>query len=541
MNATKPERPRPLHARLWATLASMKFAIWLLILLAVISVLGLFLGEFLPDNPRQSSWAEFVWTKLGQQGMKFLRDIGITRPFHAPWYRFLIGLLALSLLVCLIQRFPAVLRRLKAGPAHLDKDAILSLPLHATISGISRETLARNWPARFNRREESSEAGNLWRGEWGKYARLGPPLAHFGMFLLAVGAFLASLGGRRLEIGAFPGETIASTEIPFELRVDGFRVEYYPLAPGQTVLVGGQALGRTLKRERSGFWLVQLFGQGGTSHRVELPEEMLKNRFDPEFDSGNIRDYIASVSVFEDGQVVRRGHIEVNHPLRHKGWRVYQSSYEPSRPRVAASLDSAFVEVSLASDSSVVDTVAIPFIGEARFGGRYSLRILGFYPDYRRATGEDYSLSADMNNPAVRLQILENGEPLDSTVLFRNFDFHGAMKKQVPFFFRLLDIQNPTAVEELRTVLQFRKEQGGEVIWAGFLVMTLGLLLAFYIIHRQLWVWIEPTPEGRMQAAIGAESERGAHHFEREFEAIVSRMKERTDRELVSGSSQPNR
>ncbi|MFH1011114.1 MAG: cytochrome c biogenesis protein ResB [bacterium] len=525
MKATKPTDSRPLYARLWATLASMKFAIWLLIVLAVISVLGLFLGEFLPDNPTASSWAEFVWTKLGQQGMRFLRDIGITRPFHAPWYRLLIGLLALSLFVCLIQRFPAVLRRLRTGPARLDKEAILSLPLHATISGISREALAGNWPARFKRRDESSETGGLWRGERGEYARLGPPLTHSGMFLLAMGAFLASLGGRHLERGAFPGEIIAASEIPFELRVDSFRVEYYPLAPGQTVLVGGQALGRTLKRERSGFWLVELFGQGGTSQRLELPEDMLKNRFDPDFDSGNIRDYIASVSVFEDGQVVRRDHIEVNHPLRHKGWRIYQSSYEPGRPRVAASFDTAFVEILQASDSSVTDTVAVPFGGEAKFGGRYSLRVLGFYPDYRRATGEDYSLSANMNNPAVRLQILENGEPLDSTVLFQNFAFHGALKKQVPFSFNLLEIENPVAAEELRTVLQLRKERGGEIIWAGFLVMTLGLLLAFYVIHRQFWVRLEPMPDGCMQAFIGAESERGPHHFEREFEAIVSRMK----------------
>ncbi len=525
MKKNEPTTSRPFLDGLWATLASMKFAIWLLIVLAVISVLGLFLQEFLPDNPAASSWAEFVWTKLGQHGMTVLHDIGITRPFHAPWYRFLLALLALSLFVCLLQRFPAVLRRLRIGPARLDKETILCLPLHAVITEISRETLSKNWPAGFNRQAETGENGELWRGERGQYARLGPPLAHLGMFLLAVGAFLASLGGRRIEMGAFPGEIISAPEIPFALRVDSFRVEYYPLAPGQTVLVGGQMLGRTLKRIQEDSWFVELFGQEGTSQRLELPAQMLKNQFDPEYDSGNIRDYIASVSVLESGQSVSGARIEVNHPLRHKGWRVYQSSYEPGRPRVMARFDTAFVEIMQASDSSVIDTVAVPFGGEAKFRGKYSLKALGFYPDYRRASGEDLSASSEMNNPALRIQILESEEPIDSTMIFQKFSFHGALGKQAPFLFHLVDIANPVATEELRTVLQFRQDQGGFFIWAGFLAMTLGLLLAFYMIHRQLWLWLEPAPDGRVQVFVGAESERGAHHFEREFEAIVSRMK----------------
>ncbi len=526
MKETQQTNSKSLLLRLWATLASMKFAIWLLIILALISVFGLFVTEFLPDSPMASSWAEFVWTKLGQRGMTLLRDVGLTRPFHAPWYRVLIGLLAVSLLSCILQRFPGVLRRLKRGPISIDKNALRELPLHVEIAGVSREALAAHWPARFSRLQETSEAGELWRGECGQYAHLGPPLAHTGMFLLALGAFLASLGGHAFEQGGYPGETVEAPQIPFALRVDSFRVEYYPLAPGQRVLVGGELLGQILKRASHGAWLVEILGQEGMSERIELPEAMLKNRFDPEFDSGNIRDYIATVSVMEDDQVVRRAHIEVNHPLRYKGWRIYQSSYEPSRPRIAARFETASVEVLQASDSSVIDTIALPFQEEVSFAGTYSMKTADFYPDYRRGSGEDYSLSAQMNNPALRVQILQNGQPLGSTVLFQKFAFHGGFGVKTPFLFRILDITGLVATEELRTVFQFRQDRGGSVIWAGFIAMTLGLLLAFYMIHRQLWVWIEPLPDGRVRAFIGAESARGAHHFEREFHTIVAQMKQ---------------
>jgi cytochrome c biogenesis protein len=518
--------PRSLAARLWATLASMKFAIWLLIILALISIFGLFVEEFLPDNPTSSSWAQFVWSKLGQRGMTFLRGIGLTRPFHAPWYRFLVALLSLSLFVCLIQRIPGILRRLTRGPARLDKTAVQALPLHATVAAISQEALAANWPSGFNRREEKDETGQLWRGERGQYAHLGSVLTHLGMFLLAVGALLASLGVREFQVGAFPGDTITAHELPFAVQVDSFRVEYYPLAPGQTVLVGEEYLGRTLKQTESEVWLVEVFRERGVSQRIEVPAGMLKNRFDHDYDSGNISDYIASVSVLEGDQVVRRARIEVNHPLRHKGWRVYQSSYEPGMPRVSAQFDTAFVQVMRASDSTIVDTIHLPMSSLVHFADTYSMRAAGFYPDYRRASGEDHSLSAQMNNPAVRVHVFNDGDSLGSTVLFQRFAFHGGFDDRVPFLFQIVDITGAVASEESRTILQFRQDQGGEIIWAGFIIMTLGLLLAFYLVHRRFWVRLEPLPDGQVRAIIGAECERGVHHFEREFHAIVSRMKQ---------------
>jgi cytochrome c biogenesis protein len=532
----KPPR-RSLVARLWATLASMKFAIWLLIILAVISVFGLFVEEFLPDHPSSSSWAQFVWSKLGQRGMTFLQKIGLTRPFHAPWYRFLVVLLSVSLFVCLIQRIPGILRRLARGPAHLGRNAIQALPLHATVTAVSREALAANWPSGFNRREEKDETGQLWRGERGQYAHLGSVLTHLGMFLLAVGALLASLGVREFQVGAFPGDTITDREIPFAVRVDSFRLEYYPLAPGQTVLVGEEFLGRTLKQTESDLWLVEVFRQRGVSDRIEVPASMLKNRFDHEYDSGNISDYIASVSVLEENQVVHRAHIEVNHPLRHKGWRVYQSSYEPGRPRVLARFDTAFVQVMRASDSTIVGTIHLPMSGLAHFADTYSMRAAGFYPDYRRASGEDYSLSAQMNNPAVRVNVFRGADSLGSTVLFQRFAFHGGFDDRVPFLFQIVDFAGPVATEELRTILQFRRDQGVTVIWAGFIIMTVGLVLAFYLVHRQFWVRLEPLPDGRMQAVIGAECTRGAHHFEREFHAVISRMKQEGAPPIVRPSS----
>lgn len=41
------------------------------------------------------------------------------------------------------------------------------------------------------------------------------------------------------------------------------------------------------------------------------------------------RDYLSTVSIIEGGQVVKRGTLEVNHPLRHRGFTFYQSDFNP--------------------------------------------------------------------------------------------------------------------------------------------------------------------------------------------------------------------
>jgi cytochrome c biogenesis protein len=530
MNQNKQPPPRSLTARLWSTLASMKFAILLLVILAVISVFGLFVEEFLPDNPMSSPWSEYVWEKLGSDGMTAMRNIGLTRPFQAPWYRFLVALLAVSLLACVSQRLPGILRRLKQGPAKLDKTAILALPLHATISNTTRETLQSKWPKKFFRREDVQENGELWTGEFGHSAHIGPVMTHIGMFLLAAGAMMASMGVNTFQLGGFPGETIVIDSIvvrdfPFELKVDSFRVVYYSLAPGQTVLVDGEFLGKTLKRIRDDVWLVETGSHGKEPDRIEVEQTRLKNQFDRNYDRGNIRDYIANVSVLEEGQAVRTAHIEVNHPLRHKGWRIYQSDYDPQHPRVVARFDTAYMKVSRAADSTALDTLLVTFDSPTTFADNFVLTIQGFYPDYRRGQGEDYSLSATMNNPAIRISISQNDKELSSTVLFQKFAFHGGTSEQVPYIFEILDIKGAGADEELRTIFSFRRDWGGGVIWAGFIIMTIGLLLAFYLIHRRFWIWIEPESDGKVRAVIGGESERGSHHFEREFQTIISRMK----------------
>ena len=85
----------------------------------------------------------------------------------------------------------------------------------------------------------------LWIGEHGRVGMWGPLITHTGLLLLGVGALIGSFGGITDRAGGFSGETITAKDVPgmpFAVRIDSFRIQYYPLQPGQMVLVE-EALG----------------------------------------------------------------------------------------------------------------------------------------------------------------------------------------------------------------------------------------------------------------------------------------------------------
>lgn len=72
-----------------------------------------------------------------------------------------------------------------------------------------------------------------------------------------------------------------------------------------------------------GEWVFHLFKNihNDGSHPLELKYHWA---------SPVIKDFFSHVEVIEDGNVVKEKIVEVNHPLRHRGWSIYQSSYDPA-------------------------------------------------------------------------------------------------------------------------------------------------------------------------------------------------------------------
>jgi cytochrome c biogenesis protein ResB len=134
-----------------------------------------------------------------------------------------------------------------------------------------------------------------------------------------------------------PGEFLSSDESRwgFNVRVDDFQINYHPIDLRQIVEVDGHIIGRIIERTAEHrFDIETLKPTMGLLRDVQ--SQRISNRIDRRMGSGrldkaNIADYVATLSIFENGDSLYTRRVEVNAPLRHRGYRFYQSSYDDQR------------------------------------------------------------------------------------------------------------------------------------------------------------------------------------------------------------------
>lgn len=91
---------------IWDLFSSVKLTIILLIILAIASILGTLI-------PQQDGAVEFA-QKLSPGLFRLFSLLDLFDMYHSTWFRIIIGSLALNLLVCSIDRFPATMKLFRA-------------------------------------------------------------------------------------------------------------------------------------------------------------------------------------------------------------------------------------------------------------------------------------------------------------------------------------------------------------------------------------------------------------------------------------------
>ena len=120
----KNEKSSSILNQIWKQISSMKFAIIVLLILAIVSVIALFLGEFYPVRASGPGWQEFWRQQLGWSEPVFNLFVifQLHEPFRSWWYRILLFLLSLSLFSCIIERIPITLKAMKLGSTRSGDD-----------------------------------------------------------------------------------------------------------------------------------------------------------------------------------------------------------------------------------------------------------------------------------------------------------------------------------------------------------------------------------------------------------------------------------
>jgi cytochrome c biogenesis protein len=267
----------------WSFFSSVKLTIVLLTCIAVVSIAGTLVPQ------REASLAFVQGLPPGL--VSFLRTVQVFDLYHSLWFYLLMGLLALNLVVCSLNRFPDAVRRWKKGLAapgtdlFREMDETFSTETQAGMNALSeaiQKSLRRARWSRLTVRE--TPGGWILSGEKGRLANYGVYVVHASVLLLVIGAVVGSLFGIDAYVNIHEGDTVNAIELregkghrplPFSVRCDRFTIELY--------------------------------------------------------DNGVPKTYQSDLTFSKDGQVISKGPLRVNHPITIEGYRFYQAGYGQAR------------------------------------------------------------------------------------------------------------------------------------------------------------------------------------------------------------------
>ena len=195
-------------------IASMKFAILLLVIVAVACVIGSLVPQGAMFEQYRGSYPE--------RTAAFILAFHLDDVFHSWWFIVLVALLCLSVLLCNLTRVKTLILLTKnaADPAH----AMAEAPTAVQDGVADPEPVFRHM--RFFRVQKTvldgSEARFAYRnrpGFWGAW------VCHIGIVLIVLGYALGQMTMFSTEVYGTPGQTKAIAGTPYELTIDGFSID----------------------------------------------------------------------------------------------------------------------------------------------------------------------------------------------------------------------------------------------------------------------------------------------------------------------------
>lgn len=283
--------------------------------------------------------------------------------YQSPWFRLLLALLAVNLAVCTL----TTIRRNLADRDRLF-EALQGEQLFAAgqrfvlpaLDSAAQVAALRRFGYRVEDRQGTLLARRGQAGRWGSTV---VHLSVLGIMLGALAAEFGFVGTLNLYVGDksavyFDWEEQSDRPLGFEFRLDHFAPVYYPIdlqfaaldpatrqpletytvtegdevtlpVPGvraKVISFDPVAEDLLLAISRDGVPVGEYHAMGGkhtAPNSIDLGIELRPVAYrDP-----IVKQLRSDVSIFEQGQVVQRGTIEVNRPLSHRGVKIYQTAY----------------------------------------------------------------------------------------------------------------------------------------------------------------------------------------------------------------------
>ena len=320
VSSPESERSSPRGQAVIELLSSMRFAISLLTIICIASVIGTVLKQNEPTNNYINQFGPF-WAEL-------FATLKLNSVYSAWWFLLILAFLVLSTSLCIARNAPKIMVDLKNYKENIREQSLkafhhkaeghLNEAPEAAAKRLGALLATGGWKVKLQERDTPAGKGWMLAAKAGAANKIGYIAAHSAIVLVCVGGLLDGdlavraqmwFGGKEIYNG---GGLIA--DVPAQHRLS----ERNPAFRANLLVAEDTASGTAILNQSNGILL------------QELPFVIELKKFIVEYYSTGMPKLFASEIVIHDKATgeKKEARVEVNHPASYKGVEIYQSSFD---------------------------------------------------------------------------------------------------------------------------------------------------------------------------------------------------------------------
>ena len=482
-------------------LSSVRLGVVLLCIMVTLSIVGM---VFMQQNVEgfEAWYAGLTPSEKLLGSWLLIFDI-----YHSWYYRALLLLLSLNIILASIDHFPGawsyvVKKKTTASPMFLSGQR-----WHAVVemTGESESEIVARVRSAFRKRglrsrvtEKNSQNNKLTSvfGESGTWNRLGAYGVHVFLLTLFFGFFVASLTGLDAMVQMMPGTVTKQIQI-IEHRPDAAKgvLEEHTLAETPFTMTCTD-IQQTLR------------DPGGSIDFSNTMDWKTSVRFDdPAYGTNKVVD------------------ISLNQPFSYRGYRFFQASAINQGSARKMTLDVTPVTPQAGANSGVPFQINLDRNGTTQLPDGTKVAYQAFFADFAFVDGRPDSRSAEYNNPAVVLKVTNpQGETFNAYAFGMKLPDNAPVGAPVAGYkWHLATFEKSPLAHVLS--IKYDPYSASFIAWyiGGFGVVMM-LFLIYFFAHRRVWAAVEDTGNGLYKVTLGGNTNRNHFAFEDRFKKIVAEL-----------------
>ena len=307
-------------------LSSMRFAISLLTVICIASVIGTVVKQHEPFNNYVNQFGPF-WADV-------FASANLFSVYSAWWFLLILAFLVTSTSLCIIRNTPKIFSDFKAYKENIREQSLKAFPNRAestlgeapeaAANRIGQQLLGAGWKVKLQSRDTAAGTGWMVAAKKGVANKIGYLAAHSAIVLVCIGGLLDGDLIVRAEMW-FNGKTPFTgggliADVPAQHRLSSNN----PTFRGNLLVTEGTTAGTAILAQPNGVLL------------QDLPFSVELKKFVVEYYETGMPKLFASDIVIHDHETgeKKEARVEVNHPASHRGINIYQSSFDDGGSKV---------------------------------------------------------------------------------------------------------------------------------------------------------------------------------------------------------------